>query len=158
MRMLRRSRTCDRVRLQLSLELDGGLSQLERPMLAVHLARCADCRAYRADAREFTSLLRTAPLERLSEPVTVSRSRRRLLPARLSAAAGAALAFAVVGLGTQLMFSGRAEESTLRSSARTVVTRFPSPDEIRQEMTLVESAIAGEVLKPAAGSNVTRLK
>src|SRR5687768_8595013 len=120
MRMLRRSTTCDRVRLQLSLELDGGLSQLERPMLAVHLARCVDCRAYRAETRAFTRLLRTVPLERLSEPIAVSRSRRRLLPARLPAVAGAALAFAVVGLGAQMMLAGRTEESTLHSSARHV--------------------------------------
>ena len=156
--MHRRSITCDRVRLQLSLELDGGLSQLERPMLAVHLARCADCRAYRAEVREFTDLLRTAPLERLSEPVTAWRSRRRLFPARLPAAAGAALAFAVVGLGTQLMVASRTEESPLRSSARTVVTRFPSPAEIRQEMSLVERAVAGQVLRPAAGNNVSKVK
>src|SRR5215211_2299466 len=157
MRMLRRSRTCDRVRLQLSLELDGGLSQLERPMLAVHLARCADCRAYRADAREFTSLLRTAPLERLSEPVTAWRARRRLLPARLSAAAGAALAFAVVGLGTQLMVAGRTEEST-GLSAPTAVTRFPTPAEIREEMSLVERAMAGEVVRRGAGSILSKVK
>jgi predicted anti-sigma-YlaC factor YlaD len=155
--MPRRSITCDRVRLQLSLELDEGLSQLERPMLAVHLARCADCRAYRADARAFTRLLRTAPLERLKEPIAVSRSRRRLLPARLPAVAGAALAFAVVGIGAQLMVAGRTEDSTLRSSARLVVTHFPSPAEIRQEMSLVERAMAGGLVKPS-GSNVSKPK
>jgi predicted anti-sigma-YlaC factor YlaD len=156
--MHRRSITCDRVRLQLSLELDGGLSQFERPMLAVHLARCAECRAYRAEARAFTSLLRTAPLERLSEPVTAWRSRRRLLPARLPAVAGAALAFAVVGVGTQLMVAGRTHESTLRSSVRTVVTRFPSPAEIRQEMSLVERAMAGEAIATPSGSQVSKPK
>ena len=34
---------CARVREQVSLELDGELSQLEQRMLAAHLERCAAC-------------------------------------------------------------------------------------------------------------------
>jgi len=147
------------MRSQVSLELDEGLSRLERTMLAAHLARCADCRAYRAEVRGFTDLLRAAPLARLNDPVTVWRSRRRLLlPARLPAAAGAALAFAVVAFGTQLMVSGRTEGSSLRTPVRTVVTRFPSPAEIQKEMSLVANAPTGDAQPPAAGSFVTKIK
>lgn len=154
MTTFRRSITCDRVRSQVSLEVDGLLSQLERPMLAVHLARCSDCRAYREEVRELTSVLRTAPLEPLDATLSVWRTHRRLLPARLPAAAAAAIAFAVVGLGTQLMVAGRTEESTLSPSLRTGVTRMPSPAEVRQEMRLVEMARVGEVQRSPMGGFV----
>ena len=41
---------CSRVREQVSLELDGELSQLEQRMLGAHLERCGGCAAY-ADGR-----------------------------------------------------------------------------------------------------------
>jgi len=151
MTMFRRSITCDRVRSQVSLELDGLLSQLERPMLTAHVARCPDCRAYRNQVHALTGLLRAAPLEPLDAPLSAWRPRRRLVPARLPAAAAAAMAFAIVGLGTQLMVAGRTEESTLGPSLRTGVTRFPSPAEVRQEMKLVETAHVGDVQRSPMG-------
>jgi hypothetical protein len=56
------------------------------------------------------------------------------------------------------MLAGRTHESTLRSSVRTVVTRFPSPAEIRQEMSLVERAMAGEAIATPSGSQVSKPK
>jgi Putative zinc-finger len=94
---------CDRVRSQVSLELDGELSELERMMVARHLDRCTDCRAFRDGAVETTNEIRTAPFERFERRVALPRQHRgRLLAAREIAfratgmAAGIAL---VLGLG-----------------------------------------------------------
>jgi predicted anti-sigma-YlaC factor YlaD len=53
---------CDRVRGQVSVMLDGELSQLEQRMVASHLARCGDCRMFEESVREFTVQMREAPL------------------------------------------------------------------------------------------------
>lgn len=99
---LPRSLVCDRVRAQVSLRLDGELSQLESRMLEAHLARCAECRAYEARVAAVTNELRAAPLEPLPRPIAVRRPRRLAVAARLQAGIAAALALAVVGLATQL--------------------------------------------------------
>ena len=52
---------CSRVREQVSLELDGELSQLEQRMLGTHLERCPRCAAYAADVRDVTERIRNAP-------------------------------------------------------------------------------------------------
>ena len=48
------SAACDRVRAQISLELDSELSQLERAMVAAHVVRCAGCRAFRTGVTAVT--------------------------------------------------------------------------------------------------------
>ncbi len=68
MSVVHRSLVCDRVRAQVSLGLDGELSQLETRMIAAHLSRCADCAAFEEDVRTFTSELRAAPMEQLEQP------------------------------------------------------------------------------------------
>ncbi len=86
---------------QVSLRLDGELSQLEHRMVAAHLGRCADCRTFEASIVSFTTALRAAPLEQLSRPVVVRRSRRvSLVGAHIGVAA--TLVIALVGLVTQL--------------------------------------------------------
>ena len=92
---------CDRVRAQISLRLDGELSQLETRMLAAHLARCADCRAYDADVSRITNELRSAPLERMDNPIVIRRP-RRVSALRLQAGVAAALAVAVLGAVSQI--------------------------------------------------------
>jgi anti-sigma factor RsiW len=94
---------CDRVRSQISLSLDGELSELERMMVARHLERCADCRVFHDRVVEVTNKIRTAPLERFERRVVLPRLHRgRLIAARDVAvrvgatAAGIAI---VVGLG-----------------------------------------------------------
>lgn len=94
---------CHRVRSQVSLELDGELSELERLMLARHVERCADCRAFRDGVGETTNAIRSAPYERFERRVVLPRLHRgRLYAARDIAvratgmAAGIAL---VLGLG-----------------------------------------------------------
>ncbi len=67
---------CDRVRSQVSLSLDGELSELERMMVARHLERCVDCRAFSDGAVEITNKIRTAPLERFERRVVLPRLHR----------------------------------------------------------------------------------
>ena len=92
---------CERVRAQVSLRLDGELSQLEQRMVAAHLGRCADCRAFEESIVSFTTALRSAPLEQLSRPVVVRRTRRVSLVGA-HAGVAATLVIALVGLVTQL--------------------------------------------------------
>jgi predicted anti-sigma-YlaC factor YlaD len=86
---------CERVRGQLSVGLDGELSQLERVMIASHIERCTACGAYESDVRSFTRALRDAPLEPMARPVVIHR-RRRHVGARLQVAAAAAVALAAL--------------------------------------------------------------
>ena len=129
--------SCERVRGQVSLELDGELSQLERAMLAAHVVRCADCRAYRAEVHAFTRELRTAPLE--AAPAISVRRYRRTMATRLQAAVAAAMALAVVGVGSQAVQSRHdaVSISTLR------VSQFESQREIEREQQLIQGNDAG---------------
>jgi anti-sigma factor RsiW len=107
---------CERVRAQISLELDGELSELERRMVAVHVGRCTQCQAFHADLVAFTHELRSAELESLEQPVVVSR-RRRVSLARLQV--GVAAAAAVVALGVIGQVTGSESQSaTLRTPVR----------------------------------------
>ena len=92
---------CDRVRAQISLELDGELSQLERRMLAAHLDRCSECHAYHADVATFTHELRAAPLEQPQRPFVLPH-RRRISLGSAQVGVAAMLAFAALGVGSQL--------------------------------------------------------
>jgi anti-sigma factor RsiW len=101
MSVVHRSLVCDRVRSQISLGLDGELSQLETRMVAGHLQRCADCAAFEEDVRAFTSELRAAPMEPLAHPIEIVRRPRRALP-RVQIGVAAAFAVAVLGALTQV--------------------------------------------------------
>jgi anti-sigma factor RsiW len=96
-----RTVVCDRVRAQISLRLDGELSQLESRMLESHLSRCADCREYDADVARITADLRSAPLEQMERPVVIRRP-RRVSALRLQTGVAAALAVAVLGAASQI--------------------------------------------------------
>ena len=97
-----RSSVCERVRAQVSLELDGELSQLERAMVAAHLERCGSCRAYEADVTALTAKLRATPPERAERAVDLPRRRR---PAALAGQlqVGAAAAVVVVAAGLSIL-------------------------------------------------------
>jgi anti-sigma factor RsiW len=100
---------CDRVRSQVSVELDGELSQLERAMVAWHLERCPTCAAFSANAVALTDALRSAPLEALERPLAVPSLRRRAYAEVRSGAiraAAAAVGVAVI-LSIGLSNSGR---------------------------------------------------
>jgi anti-sigma factor RsiW len=96
MRDLRsQSRLCDRAREYSSRGLDGELSEFERALLDSHLERCEPCRVYSAELEQIVGRLRLAPLEPLSQPISLPsrhRARTRVLQV---AAAGAAAAVAV---------------------------------------------------------------
>lgn len=128
MSVLRQSVVCERVRAQVSLELDGELSQLERRMLAAHLLRCPDCREYAEGVTAFTGELRAAPLEQMERSVVVHMPRRAVL-SRVRLGLAAAVAIALVGSALQLPLPG-SERST---SARTP-SRFPTLSDGRTEM------------------------
>src|ERR687897_582831 len=104
---------CSRVREQVSLELDGELSQLEQRMLATHLERCPRCAAYAADVRDVTERIRNAPHAVMQRPVVVRR-RRPLTTVRLQVGVAAAFALAALGLGTQLASSTEPQSSLAR--------------------------------------------
>jgi len=97
------SPVCQRVRGQISLDLDGELSQLERALVSRHLERCAACEAFRDDLVTFTSQLREAPLELPERPIAIPRLRRARLELRAAAlSVGAAAASIALLLGVGL--------------------------------------------------------
>jgi anti-sigma factor RsiW len=93
---------CERGREWISLRLDGELSELAEKMLDSHLARCAGCRAFEADAVTATRLIRSTPLEQLEQPLSLPRGRRLALSTRRLSAAAAGAAAIVLGLGAFL--------------------------------------------------------
>ncbi|MDH4104443.1 MAG: zf-HC2 domain-containing protein [Thermoleophilia bacterium] len=121
---------CERVRAQSSLRLDGELSQLESRMLAAHLARCSECRAFDAAAVAMTSELRAAPLEPLSRPIVVRRIGRAWMA---RAQLGVAAAVALVALGTVAQVADR------RSDPYQGPKRYPTSSQLTLE---VEQIIA----------------
>ena len=92
---------CERVRGQVSLMLDGELSQLEQRMVAAHLDRCADCCEFERSVSEFTGQLRSAPLESMRVPV-VLRTARRATFSGAQVGVAAMLVVAVLGVVSQL--------------------------------------------------------
>lgn len=100
--------------------LDGELSQLEQRMVASHLARCADCRAFDESVREFTMQIREAPLESPRIPVVVRRARRAVLNTA-NVGVAAMLAVAVLGVVSQL---GSPGTQSSNAGARLVRANF----------------------------------
>ena len=89
--LLLQEEPCDRAREWVSLRLDGELSPLEDELLARHLGGCEACRAYEADVRWATDVIRLTPQERPSRRVRVPvDGRRRVSGPRIAAAAAAA--------------------------------------------------------------------
>jgi anti-sigma factor RsiW len=89
-----RTSACERAAQWISLDLDGELSQLERAALGRHLDGCARCRELSSDVREFTTLMREAPLVELGRPVELPPARRAR--ARTAKRVAASLAFAAL--------------------------------------------------------------
>ncbi|GIU94900.1 MAG: hypothetical protein KatS3mg012_1357 [Gaiellaceae bacterium] len=136
---------CERAREQVSLSLDGELSELERRLLDAHLARCGACQAFAQEVVAFTEALRAAPLEAVREPIVVER-RRRLPLGRVQVAAAAALAFLAVGLAGQLSAS---------SEQRPALSRFddspnlsPPASVLEREQAILSVVRPGTTLPP----------
>ena len=118
---------CDRIRHEVSLELDDELSQLERAMLESHLRRCEACRSFRDDLASFTQELRDAPLEEFSGLRFVVPRRLRLRDDVLAVASVAA-SFAVA-VGLALNVGGFGSDSARGSqSARPAYLDSPGYD------------------------------
>lgn len=131
MTSVRPSLVCERVRAQVSLELDGELSELERRMLVAHVERCEECRAYQADLVDFTWELREAPLELLTHRIEVRQPRRRASSLAL-AHVGFAAAVAVAVLGTLTQLAPLSERG--RAATPGTPTQFGSSRGAQQEV------------------------
>jgi predicted anti-sigma-YlaC factor YlaD len=144
MKRVRPSMVCDRVRSQISLELDEELSQLERAMVAAHLERCPECLAYQDEVGAFTQALREAPFERMSSPVAVRRA-RRYVAARLQV--GVAAAVAVVALGVASQVATEEQASPTGSRVESEQIRYPSLRRIEAEQELLNKMRSGQRLQ-----------
>jgi anti-sigma factor RsiW len=137
---------CARVREQVSLELDGELSQLEHRMLATHLERCARCAVYAADVRDVTERIRNAPYAVLERPIVVRR-RRAVTTMRLQVGVAAAFALAALGLGTQLAVSAESQSGSLsRFEGRPDLN--PPRSVLEQEQAILRVVKPGRTLPP----------
>lgn len=135
---------CSRVREQVSLELDGELSQLEQRMLGTHLERCPRCAEYAADVRDVTERIRNAPRAVMQRPVVVRR-RRPLTTVRLQVGVAAAFALAALGLGTQLA-STEPQGSLARFEGQPALN--PPRSVFEQEQAILRVVRAGRTLPP----------
>lgn len=124
---------CERVRGQVSLELDGELSQLERRMVSAHLSRCAECRTFAEGAASFTRALREAPLELFERPIAVRQLRRPAVLGRFQVGVAAAVAMVAVGLASQLGSGGSS-----RAGSPDAVSQFQTRAELERELALIE--------------------
>ena len=136
---------CSRVREQVSLHLDGELSQLERRMLATHLERCARCAAYASDVRDFTDRIRSAPHAVMGRPVVVRRH-RPLTTVRLQVGIAAAFALAALGLGTQLAVSAESQSGLARFEGQPDLN--PPRAVLEQEQAILRVVKPGRPLPP----------
>ena len=119
---------CEQIRGAISESLDGELAELDHVRLEAHLAHCAACRAYSADAAGTARLLRSAPLEQLEFPIALP-SRRLALARRLQVTAAAAALLVTVGLSAVVGSvgsggSGLSVSSASASSAQPAKLRF----------------------------------
>lgn len=136
---------CTRVREQVSLELDGELSQLEQRMLGTHLERCPRCAAYAADVRDVTERIRNAPRAVMQRPIVVRRN-RPLTTVRLQVGVAAAFALAALGLGTQLAATTEPQSSLARYEGRPALN--PPRSVYEQEQAILRVVRAGRTLPP----------
>jgi anti-sigma factor RsiW len=107
------SHTCDRVREQLSLAVDGETSQLEDARVDAHLATCSSCRAFGAEVGAMTRIIRGAQLEEMSVPVSIP-TQRRIARRAFQAAAAAAVVLAA-GIGSIDLANREAQRSAAPS-------------------------------------------
>jgi predicted anti-sigma-YlaC factor YlaD len=119
---------CDRMRSVISACLDGEVSEVERATLDVHLAACADCRAYAAGLAETSRLLRATPLEELGFPIALPSHRLRLARTMQLGAAAAAVAATVLLSVTVGTGPNRGLTSVSASAANGPAAYLQSPE------------------------------
>jgi predicted anti-sigma-YlaC factor YlaD len=123
------------VRAQIALEVDQEFSQLERARRATHVAHCAECRAFGAEVREFTRLLREAPPELLTRQIAVRRPRTAAQSLRLTSVAAAAMVLALAGLTAQV--ASQFVSSDLAAAQRPTV--YPTVQDLESEIEVIEA-------------------
>jgi anti-sigma factor RsiW len=137
---------CVRVREQVSLELDGELSQLELRMLEAHLERCSECATYADDVRDLTERIRSSPLHTMRRPVVVRRQ-RSFATTRLQIGIAAAFALAALGLGTQLAASPDSQQGSL-ARFESQPDLSPSTSVLEREQAILRVVKPGRTLPP----------
>jgi predicted anti-sigma-YlaC factor YlaD len=88
---------CRLAREQISLHLDGELSEFEQVALDGHLTSCVSCRTYGASVADVTTQLRLAPAEEPAFPVVLPHLARIRVPLRAAQVAAAAVVVMVFG-------------------------------------------------------------
>jgi predicted anti-sigma-YlaC factor YlaD len=119
-----RSSACELAREQISLHLDGELSELEQVALNGHLTGCAQCRAYGASVAGVSTQLRSAPLEQPEFPVVLPHRSRIRIPLRAVQAGAAAAVVAAIGFSGAGLTSG-GERSVSLIAGNTSPNRGP---------------------------------
>src|SRR5579885_1197309 len=106
------------------------LSTFEAALLARHLDRCPDCRAFSVAVTAETELLRTAALEHPSQPDVVEPAVRRRIRRRAAGVAGAVAVAATAALMTLTPTGTHREASTpgVRTPLLEVVAAKPSAE------------------------------
>ena len=150
--VVRPGELCAWARGQISLDLDGEITELERVVVATHVARCRACAAFQNDLVAVTSMLHGAALEPLGDSVVVALPRRRPSFARVTPVAAlsvaTAAAFAVAVLVQHL--SGPAARTTSRQDVRPAYLDSPAY-EMRLIRTLSQRGgrfLDGSVMRP----------
>lgn len=128
------------MRTQVSLLLDGEVSELDRRLVAAHLARCADCRAFEEPLRAFTAEIHAAPFESPDRPIYVARPRRRVSLGTVQYSAAATLLIATLSVVSQFG-APRSQTSDARPQF-TVATLFSASWEPEQELAQLDPAVA----------------
>src|SRR4051794_6420489 len=148
-----RNLACEQARVQVSLDLDGKLSELERRRLDAHLAQCAACAAYEADVGAFTGLLRSAELEPLPRAVALPR-RQRVLYRHLNVAAATA-AVLLLAVGSVLGVRGPGVRTSVGAAAkRTAIV--PSRQSAYLQSSDYEQRLIAEARVRHAGGHTGR--
>jgi predicted anti-sigma-YlaC factor YlaD len=130
-----RTASCERTRVAAALEVDGTLSQLELAVLDAHVARCADCHAFRREIAELTAALRDAPVAPFRAQLILPHRRRvRSVMAR-AAAVAATIAVTTMSFST----ATSVEQST--SPKRVVTPSGTYYQSIDYELSLMRAMI-----------------
>jgi predicted anti-sigma-YlaC factor YlaD len=116
---------CRTAREQISLHLDGELSELEQVALNAHLAACVRCRTYGASVADVSAQLRLAPAVQPEFPVVLPHRARIRMPLRTAQAAAAAVVVAVLGMTAAGVTPG-SERALSRGTANTRADRAPN--------------------------------
>ena len=145
---------CARTREWISLALDDELAELQRALVAAHLRRCADCRAFELATHAFTDELRRSKLSAPGTPIALGSRPGRFGRSRLglphvgAAAAAAAAALLSVNLLPERQFEAVDEP---RFAGASVVQPAPANALVVQRQAQ-STAVIGAVKPPLPAS------